>query len=92
MLLFLPDLYETFYCRDIYSICVAHPEPLADKLYSETKAFLEEHVRSLLKEKVSQPTMSPQNSEQSAYALLQRYHDAWAQYSKGVEFLNHLYL
>lgn len=77
---------------DIYSICVAHPEPLADKLYSETKAFLEEHVRSLLKEKVSQPTMSPQNSEQSAYALLQRYHDAWAQYSKGVEFLNHLYL
>ena len=27
---------------------MAYPEPLADKLYSETKKFLEEHVDSLL--------------------------------------------
>ena len=33
---------------DVYSLCVAYPEPLADKLYSETKKFLEEHVDSLL--------------------------------------------
>ena len=24
---------------DVYSLCVAYPEPLADKLYSETKKF-----------------------------------------------------
>ena len=29
---------------DVYSLCVAYPEPLADKLYSETKKFLENHV------------------------------------------------
>ena len=29
---------------DVYSLCVAYPEPLADKLYSETKKFLETHV------------------------------------------------
>jgi cullin 2 len=29
---------------DVYSLCVAYPEPLADKLYAETKKFLENHV------------------------------------------------
>jgi cullin 2 len=29
---------------DVYSPCVAYPEPLADKLYAETKKFLENHV------------------------------------------------
>ena len=29
---------------DVYSLCVAYPEPLADKLYTETKRFLENHV------------------------------------------------
>ena len=29
---------------DVYSLCVAYPEPLADKLYTETKKFLETHV------------------------------------------------
>ena len=29
---------------DVYSLCVAYPEPLADKLYLETKKFLENHV------------------------------------------------
>ena len=37
-----------FIFADVYSLCVAYPEPLADKLYSETKKFLEEHVDSLL--------------------------------------------
>ena len=29
---------------DVYSLCVAYPEPLADRLYTETKRFLEGHV------------------------------------------------
>ena len=38
-------------CRpDVYSLCVAYPEPLADRLYNETKAFLEDHVSNLLKQ------------------------------------------
>ena len=33
---------------DVYSLCVAYPEPLADKLYAETKKFLENHVSQQL--------------------------------------------
>ncbi|XP_058830462.1 cullin-2 [Topomyia yanbarensis] len=75
---------------DIYSICVAHPEPLADKLYTETKAFLENHVKDLLKTRVLS-SGSNDNSDQP-YALLHRYFTTWTEYSKGVEYLNHLFL
>uniref|UniRef100_A0A8C2H7U6 Cullin 2 n=2 Tax=Cyprinus carpio TaxID=7962 RepID=A0A8C2H7U6_CYPCA len=34
---------------DIYALCVAYPEPLGEKLYTETKVFLENHVRQLFK-------------------------------------------
>uniref|UniRef100_A0A8B9L0U5 Cullin-2 n=1 Tax=Astyanax mexicanus TaxID=7994 RepID=A0A8B9L0U5_ASTMX len=30
---------------DIYALCVAYPEPLGERLYTETKVFLENHVR-----------------------------------------------
>ena len=39
-----------YYLLDVYSLCVAYPEPLADRLYNETKAFLEDHVSNLLKQ------------------------------------------
>ena len=32
---------------DVYALCVAFPEPHSDRLYEETKKFLEEHVESL---------------------------------------------
>lgn len=32
---------------DVYALCVAYPEPLGDRLYKETKAFLECHVKTL---------------------------------------------
>ena len=32
---------------DVYALCVAFPEPHSDRLYEETKKFLEEHVDSL---------------------------------------------
>lgn len=35
--------------RDIYALCVAYPEPLGERLYTETKVFLENHVRHLHK-------------------------------------------
>ena len=34
---------------DVYSLCVAYPEPLADRLYAETKKFLENHVSQVRK-------------------------------------------
>lgn len=34
---------------DIYALCVAYPEPLGERLYTETKVFLENHVRQLYK-------------------------------------------
>ena len=48
--MFRQNTYISQFCSslDVYSLCVAYPEPLADKLYSETKKFLEEHVDSLL--------------------------------------------
>ena len=42
-----------YYLPDVYSLCVAYPEPLADRLYNETKAFLEDHVSNLLKQVIS---------------------------------------
>ena len=32
---------------DVYSLCVAFPEPLVERLYMETKKLLESHVREL---------------------------------------------
>lgn len=34
---------------DVYAVCVANPEPMADKLYNATKNFLEAHVQQLYK-------------------------------------------
>lgn len=39
----------TFDTSDIYALCVAYPEPLGERLYTETKVFLENHVRQLYK-------------------------------------------
>lgn len=32
---------------DVYKLCTALPEPLGDRLYQETKNFLETHVKTL---------------------------------------------
>uniref|UniRef100_A0A3P8U0H0 Uncharacterized protein n=1 Tax=Amphiprion percula TaxID=161767 RepID=A0A3P8U0H0_AMPPE len=34
---------------DIYALCIAYPEPLGERLYTETKGFLENHVQQLYK-------------------------------------------
>lgn len=65
----------------MYSLCVAYPEPLADKLYQETKKFLEDHVGNTLS-KVSS------GGEQ---ALLLNYHSAWKEFSQGINYLHMLY-
>ena len=62
----------------MYSLCVAYPEPLADKLYSETKKFLEEHVAATL---VKVRSGGEQN-------LLGNYHDAWEEFSVCSEITN----
>lgn len=71
---------------DVYSLCVAYPEPLADRLYDETKRFLVNHVDHLLVEVDSYiPILD--NSD-----LLSAYHRAWTEYSQGIYYLHSLYL
>ncbi|XP_067649383.1 cullin-2-like [Haliotis asinina] len=67
--------------HDVYQLCVAFPEPLGDKLYQETKSFLEAHVSSLLK------AVQSCGSEN----LLANYHRHWEEYSQGSHYLNQLY-
>ncbi|KAL7296446.1 cullin-2 [Trichogramma pretiosum] len=67
---------------DVYSLCVAYPEPLADRLYNETEKFLNEHVTSLLKNV----------NAKGEKCLLQAYHSAWSEYSQGLNYLHQLYL
>lgn len=66
---------------DVYSLCVAYPEPLAEKLYQETKKFLEDHVKSLL----------IQVNGSSEEQLLTVYYSLWQQYSQGMDYLHRLY-
>ncbi|CAK1546405.1 unnamed protein product [Leptosia nina] len=73
---------------DVYALCVAHPEPLANELYDETKKFLEEHVSGLL-ERVK--GSSELESTDYNDGLLHRYVTAWREYSQGLTYLNSLY-
>uniref|UniRef100_A0A8C2DDL8 Cullin 2 n=1 Tax=Cyprinus carpio TaxID=7962 RepID=A0A8C2DDL8_CYPCA len=65
---------------DIYALCVAYPEPLGEKLYTETKVFLENHVRQLFKVR-----------SWSRRRRLVMYHRYWEEYSKGAEYMDCLY-
>nr|CAH7735009.1 unnamed protein product [Callosobruchus chinensis] len=67
---------------DVYSLCVAHPEPMADRLYAETKLYLIDHVGKLL-------TKVQEEGEQN---LLKNYFLYWSQYSVGSQYLHSLYL
>lgn len=78
---------------DVYSLCVAYPEPLADKLYHETKQFLENHVQNMLVTQVAPPnSLNNSNADNDNMELLQRYYKAWSEYSQGIAYLNCLYL
>lgn len=81
---------EPFSFSDVYSICVAFPDPLADRLYSETKLFLENHVKSQLEE-FGVYMMEVNDSESTQNQLLHKYFSAWVNYSKGLGYLNCLY-
>lgn len=76
---------------DVYSICVAYPDPLADRLYSETKLFLENHVKTQL-EVFGVYMMEVNDTDNSQNQLLHNYFNAWKNYSQGLEYLNFLYL
>jgi cullin 2 len=74
---------------DVYAICVAFPDPLADRLYSETKNFLENYVKSQLDE--FNCYMSEIRENEGANQLLYKYYSSWKNYSKGLQYLNCLY-
>uniref|UniRef100_A0AAQ6AEN8 Cullin-2 n=1 Tax=Amphiprion ocellaris TaxID=80972 RepID=A0AAQ6AEN8_AMPOC len=65
---------------DIYALCVAYPEPLGERLYTETKVFLENHVRQLYKKVL--------DSEEKVLVMYHRY---WDEYSKGADYMDCLY-
>ncbi|XP_072535470.1 cullin-2 [Salminus brasiliensis] len=65
---------------DIYALCVAYPEPLGERLYTETKIFLENHVRQLYKKVL-----------ESEEKVLLMYHRYWEEYSKGADYMDCLY-
>ncbi|XP_003702794.2 cullin 2 [Megachile rotundata] len=67
---------------DVYSLCVAYPEPFADQLYNETKRFLENHVFQLV----------TKVRAQGESGLLQAYYQAWTNYSQGINYVDRLYL
>lgn len=67
--------------RDVYQLCVAYPESLADKLYIETKNFLDDHVKGLL----DQLTSTGHDN------IVQNYYEGWRRYSKGIIYLHELY-
>ncbi|AWP20940.1 Cullin-2 [Scophthalmus maximus] len=66
--------------HDIYALCVAYPEPLGERLYTETKVFLENHVRQLYKKVL-----------ESEEKVLVMYHRYWDEYSKGADYMDCLY-
>lgn len=66
----------------MYRLCVAYPESLADKLYLETKHFLDDHVKQLLE----------QLSGLGHDNILQNYYEGWRRYSEGIIYLHKLYL
>ncbi|XP_025833506.1 cullin-2 [Agrilus planipennis] len=66
---------------DVYSLCVAHPEPLADRLYAETKQYLIDHVAKLLNK----------IQEGGESQLIRNYFYYWSQYSEGAGYLHKLY-
>ncbi|XP_017858090.1 PREDICTED: cullin-2 [Drosophila arizonae] len=77
---------------DVYTLCVAQPEPMADRLYTETKNFLESHVRDMLANKVmAKHDAANANNTNSRPDLLQRYYTTWTEYSQGIQYLHKLY-
>ncbi|CAM2725921.1 unnamed protein product [Rotaria socialis] len=65
---------------DIYNLCGATPESYAERLYEETKTFLELHCRSM-KEDIFK-------SEQNILSIYTKY---WIEYKMGAGHLNSLY-
>ncbi len=80
-------------CSDVYALCVAYPVPFADRLYQETKQFLENHVQNFLATQVAPPGRIDEDSGANdvAGSLLHRYFIAWKEYSEGIGYLNFLY-
>lgn len=76
----------------MYDICVAFPDPLADRLYNETKKFLEHHVASLLHQlSPSKDEMNNPDEYEGNENLLSDYYRTWIKYQQGVLYLNTLY-
>ena len=61
---------------DVYALCVAYPEPLGERLYTETKKFLESHI----KEKFDQVARCNQSQ-----LLLHTFHHHWTVYNQVCE-------
>jgi len=63
---------------------------MADRLYGETKHFLEQHVQEMLAKKVliEGESANPHGGPD----LLHRYYTTWMEYSQGIKYLHQLYM
>ncbi|CAG0919494.1 unnamed protein product [Notodromas monacha] len=67
---------------DVYSLCVAYPEPYSEKLYHHMRGFFENHVKTLY----SVVASADQDN------LLNVFHQYWINYSCGAAYLNCMFL
>lgn len=79
--------------NDVQSLWVAYPDS-ADELYFQTKLFLENHVLNLLTTYVVPPNAGGSGTldKEQKDTLLERYYNAWTEYSQGIGYINNLYL
>lgn len=69
------------HCSDIYTLCEAYPVSFADRLYQETRSFLEVFVQTLYQQLYA--------LEQGA--MVQAYQKHWLAYRQGVRYLDNLF-
>lgn len=66
--------------HDVYSLCVATPEPLCKRLYSEIKGYLESHIHDVKAALEEAPNEH----------LISTYFTIWDRFYKGSQYLDNL--
>jgi cullin 2 len=89
---------KLFISIDIYYVCVATPDSHAERLYEETKKFLEDHCKSMKKVFINKydflfkyQVFLIKDISESDQNMLGIYVKYWSEYKTGSDWLNILY-